>query len=491
MSAGLVLLLGLPPALGGQEVEPRGLLRHPFMEVPAANGFHVSPMTMHGALRTSWSDDRDNGALWSGKGGAALLRGGAAYRAGPLLLVLGPEVTWASNGSFPLPGQTPTVLSAFSAPWFAVDLPRRFGDRPVRGVHPGQSMIEVRWTHIAAGVTSANVVRGPELRYPLVIGPSAPGFPSAFVEGGGTMGPLGRLKGRVQWGVLTESAYFDDIPDNDRTLFSGFFLDWAPGFAAGLEFGASITYRDPLAGGFSPSMLFQAFSTVSAQAQEQKAEDALAAVHARWSVEGFSTWATWGRNDYWLDTEDLLTDPDQSQLFAIGMARGWRHMDEEWTLLAEVSSTFTGNPRSGSIYRHSTSRQGYTHQGQTLGSSLGPGSRGAWLRLQRTDSARTVGIEAERIFHDLDVYNRILRHPDGTEGEDREWRFAVLYEGAAPGFGSQAVGLRLNGGMSLRWNRDYIRYSENADMVGPRESNVFLDVALTWDPSAARRPGRR
>ncbi|MDP2957316.1 MAG: hypothetical protein Q8N53_12905 [Longimicrobiales bacterium] len=73
-----------------------------------------------------------------------------------------------------------------------------------------------------------------------------------------------------------------------------------------------------------------------------------------------------------------------------------------------------------------------------------------------------MGIEVERSLHDLDVHHEVFASRDGADGQDREWRLALRYEGAAPGFGSAVVGLRANGGLSLRWNRDYIQYSGNA-----------------------------
>ncbi|MHB1193065.1 MAG: hypothetical protein ACYC6F_08450 [Longimicrobiales bacterium] len=318
-----------------------------------------------------------------------------------------------------------------------------------------------------------------------MLGASAPGVPTGFVEGSVGLGPLGQTHLRAQWGILRESPFFDNHPDNDQLLLSAFFADWTPAGASGLRVGASYTYRDPLDAGFTLPMLVRAFSTTSAQDALRLAGDGIAAVHVAWISSLLGVWGTWGRGDYWLNTEDFLTEPDYSQIWTGGLAVDWPQAGSGWRLVSEMASvtgstTYRNNPTA---YRHNVATQGYTHRGQMLGASIGPGAQGAWLLLERTDSSRTLGVEVERIVRDLDLYNTVFARRDGTSGEDREWRFGLLYEGPIPRFDVPGVSVKANGGLSLRWNRDYIQYSSNAHLVGPRESQIFLDLALTWDPN--------
>lgn len=454
------------------------------------------PLTLHSAVRTGWTDDRENGALWAGKGVSSLFRAGVSYRRGPLWVVLAPEVTWASNGAFPLadpprPARDGAVFTGYASPWQAMDLVRRWGDAGAPEVHPGQSLMELRWGGVALGATSANQIRGPEERYPLMVGASAPGVPAGYLDTSARMGPAGRVGLRLTYGLLRESPWFDDDPDNDRLLLTLVALDWEPAFLPGLSLGLSATYRDPLEDGVSPFMLVQPFKTRSAQTDDQLAEDAMAAAHARWETPSASIWGTWARGDGALDVEDVLTEPDHTQMWALGGRLRWAARGATWQLLGEAASSTGMRVRAGSDYRHSKARTGHTNLGQMLGASVGPGARGVWLQVQRSASARTVGLEVERIVRDLDVYGRVFARRDGASGEDREWRVAALYEGPFPRFAGRladvpGLSLRANGGVSLRWNRDYVRYSANADQVGPRESQLFLDVALTWDPSGRR-----
>jgi hypothetical protein len=378
-----------------------------------------------------------------------------------------------------------------------MDVVRRWGDGATTQIHPGQSLAELRWGGFALGATSANVLRGSEVRYPLVLGATAPGVPAAFAEAHSRLGPLGLVGFRLQYGLLRESPWFDDDPDNDRLLHTLLALDWEPAFLPGLALGLTSSYRDPIEDGVAPFMLLQPFKTRSAQSEEQAAEDAMAAAHARWETASATVWGAWGRGDGALDVEDLLTDTDHNQFWALGARVPWTGAGgAEWSLVGEAFSA-TGRAlrdrRVGAVpstHRHGSATQGHTHLGQPLGPSPGPGSRGLWLRVARTaPEGATLGVEAERLLRDLEVHMDVLRRRDGASGEDREWRLAALYEGLIPAVAgglSRVPGLsvRANGGVSLRWNRDYVRYSANADQVGARESQLFLDLALTWDPRA-------
>lgn len=481
-------LLLARPAEGGAQ-----LTRFPWLAPADSAGARLVPFTLHAALRTAWTDDRENGALWAGKGVSSLLRGGVAYRQGPLRVVLAPEVTWASNGRFPLanapgPARDGTTFKPYASPWQAMDLVRRWGEGAAYEFHAGQSLVEVRGGGFALGATAANLVRGPEARYPLIVGSSGPGVPSGYLDGGGRAGPLGRMGFRLQYGLLRESPWFDDDPDNDRLLLTLLGLDWEPAFLPGISLGLTAIYRDPVEDGVTPFMLFQPFKTRSAQTDDQLAEDAMAAAHARWVTPAATFWGTWARGDGALNVEDLLTEPDHTQMWAVGSRVRWGEGDAAWELVGEAASSTGMRVRAGSDYRHSRARTGHTHRGQMLGASVGPGARAQWVQLRRSaEPAGTVGVEVERILRDLDAYARTLRRPDGASGEDREWRLAALYEGPVPAFAGglarvPGLSVRANGGVSLRWNRDYVRYSANADQVGPRESQLFLDLALTWDP---------
>lgn len=487
-------LLSVPCQGLAQSEPPRSPIRSTAILATPHHAASPTPVLLRAAFRSGWADDRDNGALWSGRGLSAILRFGVSAHYGPVRLVFAPEFTWTANGQFPLADPVPGY-SMYATPWFPmVDTPRRWGPGAAYEKHLGQSVVELGWRGVAVGFTSQNLIRGPEARYPIVLGASAPGVPSAFLSAQGQAGPLGEVRIRLRYGLLRESPYYDSIPDNNSLLHTLLSLDWEPGPLPGLTLGVSFSYRDPLVRGFSLDMLGHPFGSRSAQTPEQLAEDAMAAAHARWASRAVQVWGTWARADGALDVEDLLTDSDHSQLWAVGARTYWTSGGVRSSLTGEAASSAGRNlrqPGGGvtSTLRHGMAPQGHTHYGQPLGPSIGPGARAWWVELRRTaPEGPTLGAEIEHITRDLDVHWEVFRRRDGSDGEDREWRFGLLYEGPVPRLDWPGLSMKANGGLSLRWNRDYIQYSSNAHLVGPRESQVFLDLALTWDPNVKRRP---
>ncbi len=479
----VLLLAAAGASSASAQLSSLPLLRPADSVGPVAPGPSLAPVVLEGAYRTGWSDDRDNGPLWAGRGAALGMAFGVTGRWGPLSVTLRPEVTWAENKAFPVAPRVGPGPPGSGAPWFAIDLPRRWGEGSRWAVFPGASTISVRAGTLSAGVSSATMVRGPELRYPVILGRSGPGVPHAFLDWSSTSTRVGRLAGRVQWGLARESEFFDIEEDDEGALLSGFFLDWTPPWSTHLVLGASLFYRDPLDEGFGPSLLFKAFTTDPDQEEEGASEEnGLAAVHARWDGHPLSLWATYGRDDYARNVEDFVTEPGHAVIFALGAALSWETGATDWLLFGEVGDTGGAGPARLGIggYRHKGA--GHTHRGQILGASIGPSSLGTVLALERRRDDRTVGAEVERIVHDQIVHARIFDRRDGGLGQDREWRAAGSYRGPIPGVRRDDLRAAVRLGAVSRWNRDYLQYAVDPMPLGFRETNLILDLTLTWDP---------
>ena len=50
----------------------------------------------------------------------------------------------------------------------------------------------------------------------------------------------------------------------------------------------------------------------------------------------------------------------------------------------------------------------------------------------------------------------------------------------------EKIQLEAFGGLSLRWNRQYIRFTGDLQEQPERESNLWLDLRLAWTPWAER-----
>src|SRR5690606_16581697 len=129
---------------------------------------------------SAYPDDRNNGAVWAGRGVSGEVKGGITFRWGRLSGALLPSYTYQENRDFEIITTVrPPGHSFFIYPWHPsrIDWPQRFGELPYRELHPGQSYLRVEDRGLALTLSTENLWWGPAQRYPLLLGNTAPGFP--------------------------------------------------------------------------------------------------------------------------------------------------------------------------------------------------------------------------------------------------------------------------------------------------------------------------
>lgn len=195
------------------------------------DGLAVAPVRSQTTYNSEYPRDRNNGALWAGRGTASSLSAGLTYRRGSVSGALVPTAVYAQNRPFrDLPAMT-AGYSDFSHPWHGpmIDWPQRFGNDEIAALHPGPSYVRFDGGTLAFGASTENLWIGPARRNPILMSNTAPGFPHAFL---GTTRPLETAVGgfalQAVAGALDESEYWDGEPDNDRRLFTAFALGYRP-----------------------------------------------------------------------------------------------------------------------------------------------------------------------------------------------------------------------------------------------------------------------
>ena len=192
---------------------------------------------------------------------------------------------------------------------------------------------------------------------------------------------------------------------------------------------------------------------------------------------------TWGRGDFFLDAEDLLTEPEHNQFWGIGLHQKWLRQEDgqEWS----VSTKFASSAASPSQLGKTVQGAGLLDRLPAPRRSSGPyAARAASRTLDRALDGRHIGVVAERIHWDIDAYRRSVPNPS-SDGQDREWLF-----GGRVGLDLNLSGveqLRFDGfgGASIRWNRQYVRFTGEVLAYSERETNFWLDLHLTWAPDRA------
>ncbi len=406
---------------------------------PAGPGLRWSVIPAEAGL--AWNSaipfSLNDGALWAGRGLSAQVTAGVRVAAGPVALVLAPQFTWSQNREFELVPQDSAGRSVFFPPWYAgaltVDLPIRFGDRPVAMVGPGQSSLTVTAGPVAAGAATENQWWGPGMHTAVVMSNHAEGFPHVFLR---TAAPLrtrvGAFEGKWVVGGLAESLFFDADAANDFRSLSGLAATFRPAPVPDLTLGvARVVYVSLNGRSELPKRAFDVFrhwerprvvteaipssgSTVADSFRVSLANpgfDQILSVFGRWVFprNGLEVYAEWARLELPASVTEMLNQPGHSQGYTLGAqwARPLRgpailRLQTELSYLEE-SSTFDNRPVP-SYYVGNSVPQGYTHRGQVVGAATGPGSSSQWLAGDYLAGRWRLGAFGGRVRWDNDVY---------------------------------------------------------------------------------------
>jgi hypothetical protein len=447
---------------------------------------------------------RNDGALWAGRGTNLLVRGGAAVRAGRLVVLLAPEVAYAQNLGYQstpvsLLGQMPST-GPFAAPWFtgpySADLPIRFGDQSYTTVGWGQSAAFLEAGPVAVGVSSENQWWGPGVRNALLLSNAAEGVMHAFVRTVRPLRtPLGDVEGRWILGGLTRSLYFDSPADRPaERAINGAVVTLRPRGEPGLTIGVARLVVAPVRSasaiaGHALDVLLRNDDLGRDTLRIAPRTDQLASLFARWVFPGSGAeiYGEFARLELPRSPRDFFLAPLNTGAYTLGLTRAWRVPAEGVVRTSlEVSNleqthTFTDRPLTPDYYTGRAAPAGFTNRGQVLGAAIGPGSQSQWAAVDYYAPRWQAGAFAERVRNQNDALYRqflptLCRHDVTLGGGVRGGvRLPTLDVGA-----SLSAANRLN----------YLFQSGCANYFGIGTVDVRnLSFSLTLTPRAVR--GRR
>lgn len=475
---------------------------HPWLagwsrDEPRGAGAGLLPATVRLTGVSGWPVERGNGLQWAGKGLSGVVRAGWGFRAGRLSVAVRPEVAWAENRPYAVYDTTLADREEYAYPWHArrIDWPQRPGDGSLAWVGTGESRVAVDLGRLEAALSSEQVTWGPALSYPLLLGPSAPGFVHLALSlvDPVRLGSLGTLEGQLMWGALEESDHFDGDGDNDRRLLSGLVLSFQPAVLPGFHLGAaSLVHSSWQDLGVGDLLGFVQVPFEGEEGEGNVDGNGLGSLFALWAVpgSGFEAWVEWARDDYSFTVEDLVAEPDHAQAWTAGFQQvaragsGLVRLAGELTHLGNDEPRVGGRPRNATFYTHATLAQGHTHRGQLLGAPPGPGSDAQSLSLDLLRAGRLWGLRLERIRWDDDAYERAFGDAGyGSEGHDVELTAGLRH--ARP-LGD--LRLEVSGDVQLRRNRLFtgLQGVDGGDPELDWRTNLRVEAALTWMPGEDR-----
>jgi hypothetical protein len=381
--------------LGGFDSDAGWLLRSPSSLTPWVSGRGAASVVAP-ELSLAWSSRipvaRNDGAMQPGRGVSTLAMTGAMLQAGPLRLIVAPELAWTENRDFGdlLPeGWTEEERARFLPPWVtgrnSADLPYRFGPRSRSRVLPGESSLTLRAGALALGAATEEQWWGPGVRNAILFTNQAAGVPHLFARTTRPLRtPLGGLELKWVAGGLQRSEWAPDTAAEWRSLSAaGVVLRPARGLSIGA---ARAVYADADGAGDALAGAPDAFvrwrgagDTLAARPFEQ-----MTSLFGRWvfPAQGAEVYAEWAR--YRLPTlRQLLETPEHTQGYVLGAqwlrpaGKGAVRVGTEFAFL-ERSPAFAASPE-GSWYASAAVPGGYTHRGEPVGAMVGPGGSGQWF----------------------------------------------------------------------------------------------------------------
>lgn len=446
----------------------------------------------------------NDGALWAGRGAAALVRPAFAAARGRLRLVLAPEFAWSENRGFAMPDAhappIPADRNPWASPWHlspeSADLPLRFGASAFTRLHPGQSSITLLLEPVAFGLATENHWWGPGVRNALVLSTNAPGFPHLFFQ---SARPLHTALGEFEWrwlsGLLTESRWFDTATANDRRSIVSLAVTWRPRFEPNLTVGLARSVYSP--GGSAAGALtgwFDALRDVGhpnarpwrGDSTTVPGPDQIASLFARWLFPAprAEIWVELARAEQPRSLRDLLLAPDASLGYTLGFH--W-HRPGRRGRIGRVQGEFTSLGKSaalrdrpfGSFYTSRAVAQGYTERGEVLGAGIGPGASSQWLALDLFAPRWRAGAFLGRIRWEDDALYQVVR----TNRGNRWCTHDVSVIGGVRGSAVRRWGT-LTGVLSVarRLNLNFLNGSEcpRGFHRGPALDVTNLNVELRW-----------
>jgi hypothetical protein len=392
-----------------------------------ARGALLPPM-----FRSVWNSDipltLNEGGMWAGRGRSTRWTVGLRIDAGPISLILAPELTRIENEPFEFIPTRSATRSPYSPPWRtgtqSADLPVRFGSQPFTLLSAGQSALTVRAGPVAAGAATESQWWGPGIRNAIVMSNHAQGIPHLFLR---TARPLetrlGTIEGRWIVGGLTPSLFFDATSSRQPRSLSGIVLAFQPAGEPDLTLGLSrVVYADVEHAG---AVLGRSFDVLTWWAPQPSApprpagdgeprngREQILSLFGRWILpaEGFEVYAEWARLELPVNLRDLLTAPNHTQGYTLGLQWARPLGDPERLLRVqgevtylEQTPVFNSRP-SPSFYVGRSVALGYTNRGQVIGAAIGPGASSQWLALDYFGHGWQAGLFGSRIRWDNDAY---------------------------------------------------------------------------------------
>lgn len=394
------------------------------------------------SFNSTYSRTFNDAAVWKGKGLTQDVSFGFQFKKGALNITFEPITYFSQNSPYSL-ASIDSLRNEFNYQFGVsrrIDYVQRYGSTPFLTAHPGQSEIALRWDVFQFALSTQNFIIGPARDNSILMSNSAAGFPHLMI---GTPRKInfeffgidfGRGEFNVFMGLLDESDYFDQDPDNDLRYINGMSASYEHSALPGLSVGFNrVMYKNEE--NFYWSDLYSNFYIRERGViYDDKGDtlmrtgndtfDQMAAAYIEWhSIQNdLRLFFEFARNDFNGSMRRFITEFEHSRAYSLGLEKAFvlksgksLRLSYEHTFLPRyMSYQYRPNP---SFYTHSVALHGYTHDGQLLGAGTGPGSVSDLLKINWLEEKKLTVLTLQRIRFDEDYF--IVKVPNNLDKINR------------------------------------------------------------------------
>ena len=343
---------------------------------------------------------QNDGALWQGKGYNTSFTAGARLEAYGFELTFKPQLSFSQNKEFDLMDNSAYYTNKYAYIWgygndVGVDAPQRFGDSSFWTYDWGDTEVRWTWHTFTVGFGTQSIWLGPAWLNPILHSNNAATYPKFDFGLRKTAVYLpfcdwyiGDIEARMWIGRTTESDYFDDDSSNDHNQLTGMTFSYAPSFLPGLTLGVNKICMSKW-----DDDEFYKYLNPFYDINDEEDQKLSFTADLQLKNAGFELYGELGIDDYILGYGDskflsLIRNPFHTMTYTIGLKKAIKFCFEkqisgeiifEWNN-TEMSQDFQFEWAYNFGF-HNIITQGYTNEGQWLGSGIGYGGNSQILAL--------------------------------------------------------------------------------------------------------------
>tara|TARA_S200000501_G_scaffold354841_1_gene375925 strand:+ start:89 stop:1699 length:1611 start_codon:yes stop_codon:yes gene_type:complete len=323
--------------------------------------------------------------------------------------------------------------------WTYADHPEKHGEKDEWRLRPGQTYLKFNYRKFSLGASSQNLWWGPGKKNSLLMTNSAEGFWHVSLQ---TERPIdtkmGTFEGQLIGGFLNNSEYFPPdtlrqyagktnlyVPFRDAERYlSGINISYHPKWVEGLFLGFSYVNQQYLEDAQESVDMWAALTDIFRRNEgidDRIRPDRYASLSMRWvwKEAQAEVYFEGGKNKFQTFKEFMMV-PEKDAAIVLGVTKLFNLSRLDNFLEVGVELTKLAQPTDYSLaelnswYIDQNIRHGYTHNGQWIGSGIGPGSNLATIDLSWLNKDHKMGLVLERELHNSDFYYLAFEH-------NRDW----------------------------------------------------------------------